>query len=146
MRPRLIAGLVVSIALTAVGVALAQVEDRITLKGLSGNPTDHYPPTLAIVAVAPPEYKRGCCYDSNGGEWVGPRYEATGRATLGGDSSYDWTVGVAVRAGATRAALLANLTHGWAVSSEGRQRVEHRIGGRVVGTIGGYWVLTRSTV
>lgn len=131
-------------ALVAVGVALAQVETRISLKATGGNDLAHYSPTLAIVAVSPPEYKRGCCYDSNGGEWTGPRYQATGRPSLGADSKYDWSVGVAVRAGGTRAGLIANLVHDWPVVSEGRQQVKHRVGGRAVGTIGGYWVLTRS--
>ena len=132
-------------ALAAAGLALAQVEDRIVLRATGGNDLAHYSPTLAVVAVSPPEYARGCCYDSNGGEWTGPRYQATGRASLGGDSKYDWTVGVAVRAGDTRAALIANLTHGWPVVSEGEQQVEHRVSGRAVGTIGGHWLLTRST-
>ena len=85
-------------ALVAAPLVLAQVQDRIPLRGQSGNPSDHYSPTLAIVAVSPPEYKRGCCYDSNGGEWVGPHYQATGRPSLGGDSKYDWTVGLAIKA------------------------------------------------
>ncbi len=130
--------------LVAAPLVLSAVQDRITLRGQSGNPTDHYSPTLAIVAVSPPEYKRGCCYDHNGGEWAGPRYEATGRPSLGADSKYDWTIGVAVRAGATRAAMIANLTHDWPVVSEGRQLIKHRVGGRAAGTIAGYWILTRS--
>lgn len=132
-------------ALATVGLALAQVEDRISLRATGGNDLAHYSPALAAVVVSPPEYTRGCCYDTNGGEWTGPRYQATGLASLGADSKYDWTVGVAVRAGATRAALIANLTHDWPVVSEGPQQVEHRVGGRAVGTIGGYWILTRST-
>ena len=132
-------------ALVAVPLVWGAVQDRIPLRGLEGNPTDHYHPALAIVTTAPPEYKRGCCYDSNGGEWVGPRYEATGRPSLGANSKYDWTVGVAVRAGATRAALIANLTHDWPVVSEGKQLIKHRVGGRSAGTVGGYWILTRST-
>jgi hypothetical protein len=132
-------------ALAAAPLVLAGVQDRITLRGQAGNPTDHYSPALAIVAVSPPEYARGCCYDSNGGEWKGPRYQATGRATLGGDATIDWTVSVAVKAGATRAALIANLTHDWPVVTEGALQIKHRVGGRAAGTIGGYWVLTRST-
>lgn len=128
-----------------VGVALSAVENRISLKATGGNDLAHYSPSLTIVAVAPPGYKRGCCYDTNGGEWVGPRYEATGRPSLGANSSYDWSVGVAVRAGGTRKALIDNLTHDFPVVSEGKQLVEHRVGGRVVGKIAGYWVLTRST-
>jgi hypothetical protein len=144
VRRRVTIVLATGAALAAAGLALAQVEDRIVLKATGGNDLAHYSPTLAIVAVSPPEYKRGCCYDSNGGEWTGPRYQATGRPSLGGDSKYDWTVGVAVRAGGTRAALIANLTHDWPVVSEGQQQVEHRVGGRAAGTIVGFWVLTRS--
>ncbi len=114
--------------------ALAQVEDRISLKATGGNVLEHYSPALAIVAVSPPAYTRKCCNDSNGGTWTG----------LGGKSEIIWTVGVAVREGGTRAALIANLTHDWPVVSEGKQPVKHRVGRRAVGTIGGYWVLTRS--
>lgn len=121
-------------ALAAAGLALAQVQDRITLRGQSGNPTDHYSPALAIVAVSPPAYTRACCNDHNGGEWTG----------VGGLSKILWSVGVGVRQGGTRAALIANLTHDWPVVSEGKQPIQHRVGGRAVGTIGGYWILTRS--
>lgn len=145
MRARLVTGLATLAALTVIGGALAAVENRISLKATGGNDLEHYSPALAIVAVAPPEYKRGCCYDSSGGEWVGPRYEATDRATLGANSTYNWNVGVAVRAGGTRKALLANLTHDFPVVSEGKQLIEHRVNGRVVGKVAGYWVLTRST-
>ena len=86
------------------------------------------------MAVSPPAYTRECCNDSNGGEWTG----------VGGRSKILWTVGVAVREGGTRAALIANLTQDWPVVSEGKQQIKHRAGGRAVGTIGGYWILTRS--
>jgi hypothetical protein len=114
------------------------------LKATGGNVLEHYSPALAIVAVSPPEYKRGCCYDSNGGEWTGPRYVATGDPAEGAVHKFDWSVGVAVRQGGTRAALIANLTHDWPVVSEGKQLVKHRVGGRAAGTVAGYWVLTRS--
>ncbi len=145
MRPKPAAVLVVLAALAAAPFALAGVQDRIVLKATGGNDLAHYSPSLAVGVASPPEYKRGCCYDTNGGEWAGPRYEATGRASLGADSKYDWSVGVAVRAGPTRAALIANLAHDWPVVSEGRLQVPHRVARRGVGTIGGYWILTRST-
>jgi hypothetical protein len=146
VRRRVTIALVTVAALAAVGVAhaLAQVQDRITLRGQSGNPTDHYSPALAIVAVSPPGYARGCCYDHNGGEWKGPRYKATGDPKEGDVHTFDWSVGVAVQAGGTRAALIANLTQDWPVVSEGRQQIKHRVGGRAAGTIRGNWVLTRS--
>jgi hypothetical protein len=134
------------VALAAAGLALArtQVEDRISLKATGGNVLEHYSPTLAIVAVSPPEYKRACCNDSNGGAWTGPRYVASGDPSEGAVHKFDWSVGVAVKAGGTRAALIANLTQNWPVVSEGKQLVKHRVGGRAAGTISGYWILTRS--
>ncbi len=144
MRRRVVIGLATVVALAAAGLAFAQVQDRIALRGQSGNPTDHYSPALAIVALSPPGYTRGCCYDHNGGEWKGPRYIATGDPAEGDVHTFDWSVGVGVRDGVTRAALIANLTQDWPVVSEGRQQIKHRVGGRVVGTIPGNWLLTRS--
>lgn len=140
---RSVALAVVLAALAAAPLVLA-ANGRVALRGLEGNPTDAYSPSLAVATLSPPEYRRGCCYDRNGGEWVGPRYEATGRPSLGGNSTVDWSVGVAVKQGATRAALLANLVHDWPIESEGRQQVRHRVGGRAAGSIAGHWVLTRS--
>lgn len=126
--------MVAALATAGLGLARTQVEDRISLKATGGNVLEHYSPALAIVAVSPPAYTRVCCNDSNGGEWTG----------VGGLSKIIWTVGVGVRQGGTRAALIANLTQDWPVLSEGKQPIKHRVGGRAVGTIGGYWVLTRS--
>jgi len=132
-------------ALTVAALAFGQADGRVALRGLEGNPTDHYSRTLAVTVLSPPEYVRGCCYDSNGGEWVGPRYQATGRPSLGGNATIDWSVGIAVGVRDTRAALIANLTHDWPVVTEGQEEVEHRVGGRAAGGISGRWVLTRST-
>jgi hypothetical protein len=144
VRRRVIIVLTTFAALAAAGLAVAQVEDRISLRATGGNDHAHLSPALMIAVVSPPEYNRGCCYDTNGGEWTGPRYEATGRPSLGADSKYDWTVGVAIGVRDTRAALIANLTHDWPVVSEGQEPVEHRVGGRAAGTIEGHWLLTRS--
>ena len=73
-----------------------------------------------------------------------PGYIATGDQTEGDVHTFDWSVGVGVRDGVTRAALIANLTQDWPVVSEGRQPIKHRVGGRAVGTIPGNWILTRS--
>lgn len=137
--------LVTAAALGAAALAFGQADGRVALRGLEGNPTDHYSPTLAVTVLSPPEYERGCCHDSNGGEWVGPRYQATGRPSLGANATIDWSVGVAVGVRDARAALIANLTHDWPVVTEGQEDVEHRAGGRAAGGISGRWVLTRST-
>ena len=121
------------------------MQDRIPLRGQSGNPTDHYSPSLAIVVVSPPEYKRGCCYDSNGGEWAGPRYQATGRPTLGSDSKYDWSRRCGGQGGRDARSADRQPDPRLAGGLRGPQQIKHRVGGRAAGTIAGYWILTRST-
>jgi hypothetical protein len=131
--------------LALAAVALGAVEGRVSVRGLGGNPTDHYSPTLMVYVRSPEEYRTGCCTDSNSGEWVGPRYQATGLASLGADATIDWSVGTQANEPDTRKAIIDNLTHDWPVVQEGTRDVEHLVGGRVAGTIPAVWVLTRST-
>ena len=131
-------------ALCMATLALAQANGRVVLRGLEGNPTDHYSPTLAVTTLSPPEYERGCCHDSNGGEWVGPRYQATALASLGGNATIDWSVGIAVGIRDLRAAMIANLVQDWPVVDEGDEDVEHRLSGRAVGNVAARWILTRA--
>ena len=133
-------------ALSAAALAFAQSDGRVALRGLEGNPTDHYSPTLAVTTLSPPEYNRGCCDDSNSGVWVGPRYQATANASLGSNATIDWSVGIAVGVRDLRSAMIANLVHDWPVVDEGEEAVDHRLGGRVVGSAAGRWILTREPV
>ena len=130
--------------LVVAAVALAAVEARVSVRGAEGNLTAHYSPSLMVYVRSPEEYRLGCCTDSNSGEWLGPRYQATGLASLGADATIDWSVGV-TKEPDTRKAIIDNLTHDWPVVQEGTRDVEHLVGGRVAGTIPAVWVLTRST-
>jgi hypothetical protein len=133
------------IALATVAVALAAVEDRVGVRINGGNQTAKYSPSLMVRVLSPPDYRRGCCYDSDGGEWLGPRYQATGLASLGADASIDWALRVHPTEPDTRKAIIAKLVHDWPVTQEGSREVEHFVGRRPAGTIPATWVLTRST-
>jgi hypothetical protein len=146
MSRRLVLGLVpLGAALMLAAVAFAAVEGRVAVRGLGGNGTPSYSPSLFVVAPSPPDYRLGCCLDSNGSEWLGPRYQATGLATLGRDATIDWGVSIERSAPDLRKELVDNLTHSWPVIQEGTRDVEHRVGGRPAGTIPATWILTRST-
>jgi hypothetical protein len=145
MRRLVFALAVPFIALATVAVALGAVEDRVGIRINGGNDTAKYSPSLMVRVLSPPDYRRGCCYDSNGGEWLGPRYQATGLATLGADASIDWALRVHPNEPDTRKAIIAKLVHNWPVTQEGSREVEHFVGGRPAGTIPATWLLTRST-
>lgn len=144
MRFRLAAVLVGAGALVAAPVVLAQVQDRYRV---ASDPDAHgYSRSLVIVFESPPEYVRDYIGRlGNDAAWKGPRYQATGRASLGGDSSLEWSAGIEKKS-ATRATIIANLVHGWDVIQEGVEPIERRVGARQVGAIPGRWVLTQGTV
>ncbi len=94
------------------------------------------------MAPSPSEYRRGCCLDSNSGEWLGPRYADTSRPSIGGDSSIDWSVGAAPASGAEAAAAAA-LIHGYGEYERRALAVPHVIDSRLAGTISGMYVATQ---
>src|SRR5688500_7655731 len=122
--------------------AAAQVTETAQVHGLEGNQTAHFPRDLMVVAPSPSEYRRGCCLDSNSGEWLGPRYADTSRPSSGGDSSIDWSVGAAAASGAEAAAAAA-LIHGYSEYERRPLAVPHVIDGRLAGTISGMYVATQ---
>jgi hypothetical protein len=131
-------------ALALASVAAAQVTDRYRIA--SDPDAQGYSRSLALVIASPPEYvldSRGRL--GNDASWKGPRYQATGRPSLGGESGLGWSAGVE-KEGATRATIVANLVHDWQVIREGTEPIERRIGGRQVGAIPGRWLLTQGTV
>jgi hypothetical protein len=131
------------VVLVAAPLALAGVVDRAQV-GLQGrNETRGFSPSLYVVLASPPDYARGCCYDSDSGEWNGPRYQAQQRADLGGTSTIDWSVAFA-RASSAEAAARAALVQAWPDVQAGQAVVSHTIAGSSVGTIAGFYVITRA--
>jgi hypothetical protein len=138
------AAVIAAAALVAVPVVAAEVTDRISVRGTGGNHVDGYSPTLKVVAVSPDEYRRGCCYDANGGQWIGPTF--TGPGVGSDDSDIDWGVHIHSTIRSVRPAITAGLAQDWPVAEQGQKPVEHVVGGKVAGTIAATWVLTRPSL
>jgi hypothetical protein len=141
---RLLRLAVVVAALAFVPLAAATAVERASV-GAEGEARG-WPRSLYVVFTSPPEYERdfvGRFGDQ--GAWKGPRYTATGSASLGGVSTLDW--GHTVRRGGTaEAAIAATLVHGWQRVAAGQEAVERRVGGRPAGSLTGQWVLTQGSV
>lgn len=135
--------LVFAAALVAgVPLAFAGVSDRVKAAP-EGNQGVVFSQALGVIFTSPPDYRRGCCYDSNSGEWLGPKYEVAGYPTFTGDSSIDWSYTTA-KAANVATAVRASLVH-----SDGREvesgalTVPHTVAGRTAGTIPAFYVITR---
>ena len=143
MRMRVSAALACTAALVAAPVVWAEVIDRY--KVASDPDARGYPASLEVVLPSPPDYaRRSKGRLGNDGTWQGPRYQATGRPSLGGSATIDWSAGIEVYA-ATRASIIANLVHDWEPISGGTKLIERRVAGRRVGLIKAVWVLTQGT-
>jgi hypothetical protein len=132
-----------TVGLVLAVVAFAQVQNRFAVA--SDPEARGYPHSLTIVIDSPPDYVldfvgRG----GNDAEWKGPRYEATGLASLGGEAGLGWSAAIE-RTPSNRQTIIDNLVHDWRVIVEGTEAIERRLGGRNVGTLPGTWLLTQGT-
>ena len=144
MRKALLAA--VGVTLLAAPLALAAIVDRVEV-GVSGrNATRGFSAALYVDVTAPSAYgTRGCCYDGDSGEWLGPKYTASGKPDFGGDSKIDWSVGFDRKTSSAEAAARASLTFkDWPDAASGALAVPHFVGGRQVGAIPGFYVIVVS--
>jgi hypothetical protein len=131
-------------ALIAVSTGSAQVTNRAQVGVQGRNETKGYSPGLYVVFVSPSDYRAGCCTDVDSGQWLGPRYQASGNASLGGDSSIDWSAKFDPRSTSASAAATAALVQKWPQVSQQSVRVPHVVRGTNVGSIDGTAIVTRS--
>jgi hypothetical protein len=120
--------------------AAAAVVDQVKVRDTGGNRMVVFTRTLVVRYASPPDYRRGCCYDTNGGEWLGPRYTAPGGS---GDANMDWSYeprfGEPDSATAARRALI----HAGTEVSSGATTVPHLVAARSAGKIPAFFVVTR---
>jgi Carboxypeptidase regulatory-like domain len=129
--------------LLAAPAASGAVTDRVQVRATGGNRMAVFAPSLYVRFASPPDYRRGCCYDTNGGQWLGPRYAASGNPTLGGDSTIDWGYVPVFAAGGVEGAARRELIHGGTEQSSGHTTVPHTVAGRPAGRVPAFFVLTR---
>lgn len=136
--------LLVLAACVAVPVALAQVTNRYQVSTSADG--KGYPASLAIVIASPPDYVLDYMGRfGNDAQWKGPRYQATGRPSLGSDATLGWSASIEKKP-SSRQTILGNLVHDWTIVQEGSEPIERRVAGRSVGTLPGTWVLTQGSV
>ena len=128
--------LAVAAALTLPALATGSTVERVRISG----PTAAFPRGVSLQLTSPPAYARG----SARGTWLGPRYQATRNPSAGGRASIRWGVSFVTSAAKVKSVALGAPTHGWDLDKKDWIGVPHVVGRRVVGTIQGYYVITRA--
>jgi hypothetical protein len=132
------------VLLVVVASAAAGVTGRARV-GVSGrNDTRGYSAALWVYLDSPATYRKGCCTDTDSGEWLGPQYQATDNASLNGDSSIEWRAIFDRRSGSALSVARANLVQNWTTVATEHVAVPHLVGKLKVGTLAGTAIVTKS--
>jgi hypothetical protein len=105
--------------------------------------TAAFPRGISLELDSPPDYKRRSV-DLTRGAWAGPAYWASGDQSKRGTTSIKWSVDFQARPGPAKAVAVAAPQHGWPVDKKDPIAVPHYVGKRVVGTILGFYAITRA--
>ena len=133
-RARLPAILLV-VALLASTAAQAAVE-RVRVRDAGGTETQVFPPDVYVTLESPSAYTV-----SAPGRWQGPPYWAVGRPEAPGTASMEWSVSFRDRSQEAAATAVGASTLGWPEDQKAGISVPLYAGGRLVGTLPGYFVL-----
>ncbi len=123
--------------------AAAAVIDRVRIADAGGAVTRSFPPSVFVSVISPTDYVRASS-SSSSGRWVGPRYQASGNGSLGGQTSIVWHLRFTTGEKDAEAAAQTVAHRGWPVDIKGGVSVPHVVAGRTVGTILGHYVLRRA--
>ena len=139
--------LALALAAAVIGVPAANAADveRVQV-GLPGrNTTRAFSPQTFIVVTSPDAYVR-TSFDGDSSSWHGPRCVVSSNPGLSDDVSMPWFVVFSDRyATREQAAAGARTFDDLPLVSEGTIEIPHRIRGREVGAIVGYYLLGQST-
>jgi hypothetical protein len=123
-------------ALSVAQLAPGQSIERVRVD----RPSAGLPANLSLLIGSPDEYSRQSARATSG-TWIGPAYWLPSNPAMRNNASMDWEVGYDERALNTERVALANLTKDWTEDQRAGVSVDHLVGGRVVGTIPGFFVL-----
>jgi hypothetical protein len=134
--------LMAAFALSTPAVAGAAVDRvQVGVPG-QGSLTRGFSEGLALSLTSPAAYERGCCSDFVTGVWLGPRVQSSGGAVEQNRARIDWSVTFA-RTRRSAASLARAAAWGQYGELSGRPaRVRHIVGGRNVGTLKAFSVVT----
>jgi hypothetical protein len=128
-------------ALLIPALAAAQSVERVRVSG--PGVTSAFPRGISLELASPPAYARSTAAGTQG-RWGGPDYWASEKRDLGGKASIRWSVSFSASASSAKTVALQSPTHGWAIDKKDPLSVTHFVGKRAVGTIPGYYVITRA--
>jgi hypothetical protein len=132
-------GIATLVATLGVAVAAAQETDRVRVGG--SNVTRGFSTALVVTVTTLPDFRR-TGFDGNSGGWEGPVCDFAPNPRLSGPISLTWGVGFDGDVRSAEEAARENLTFEWTTIESGPAEVTHLVGGREVGTIPGFFVLT----
>ena len=135
---RLIA-LTTLVAAFFVAAASAQETDRVRVGG--SNTTRGFSPGLFVTVTTLPDFRR-TGFDGNSGGWEGPVCDFAPNPGLSGPITLTWAVGFDDDVASPEAAAREQLTFDWTTIESGAVAVPHLVGGREVGTIPAFFLLT----
>jgi hypothetical protein len=135
-----IAALAGVLATLPAAASTASAHERVAVAG--PGVTSVFPKGVSIELNSPPSYTSQAV-NGSAGTWVGPEYWASENRNRGGHTSIQWNVRFVHGFKSPRPAAWAGLKMGWPYLRKDPIAVPHIVGGRVVGTIFGYTVLTR---
>ena len=125
-------------ALSVAQLALGQSTERVRVA--PNPPVASVPPGLFVVVRSPDRYSRAAARPASG-SWIGPGYRPRGAPNDWGNAAIDWELGFDARQPEPERAAIANLTRDWTEDQRAGVSVPHFVGGRMVGTIPGFFVL-----
>jgi hypothetical protein len=123
-------------ALSVAQLAPGQSIERVRVD----RPAAGLPANLNLLIGSPDEYSRQSARATSG-TWIGPAYWLPANPAIRNNASMDWEVGYDERVMSTERVALVNLTKDWTEDQRAGVSVDHLVGGRVVGTIPGFFVL-----
>jgi hypothetical protein len=119
-------------ALSVAQLAPGQAIERVRIERAAAP----LPQSLFLLLSSPDEYNR-----TGAGSWIGPSYWLPTNPAIRNTTAINWEVGFDERPLNTERIALANLTRDWVEDQRAGVSIDHRVGGRVVGTIPGFFVL-----
>jgi hypothetical protein len=126
-------------ALAAAGSALGGAVDRFRVADAGRPETQAFPANVFLTIESP-----GIYVTQSPGIWAGPPYWAASDPAQGGTSTLEWSVGFRDRTLDPARAAAATASSGWPEDQHNGISVPLLVGGNLVGTLPGFFVLTQA--
>ena len=134
---RLFAALTALLTLAAAGTATAGTVERIRVASAGTPETQAFPADVHVVLISPRDYAA-----REPGTWVGPPFWPAAQPEQRGIATIEWSVAFRDRTVDAARAAAGAASNGWKEDQKNDISVPLVVGGRRVGALPGYFVLT----